>query len=286
MIREYIKLIRVKHYIKNLLILLPLFFSKQLTNTVVLKNALIGFLSFSLLSSVVYIMNDIQDIEKDKNHEVKKNRPLASGKIKAPMAVTLLIIFFFTSLTLNFLLNSSIYSWIILVVYLIINIAYSYGLKAIPIIDISIIAAGFILRMMFGGIICSIEISHWMYLTILSVSFYLALGKRRNEIIKIGDSTRDVLKRYNISFLDKFMYVCVALSIAFYALWTVSQGSSSRYNYVIWTVPLVIVILMKYSLIIEGNNYGDPADIIWNDKVLIVLILFYISVLSLVTYFV
>ena len=134
-----------------------------------------------------------------------------------------------------------------------------------------ILALGFLIRLLYGASIINVEVSPWLYLTIMSFSFYLGLGKRRNEIIKIGKETRGVLKYYNEEFLDKNMYMCLSISIVFYALWTAFSD-----NYLlIWTVPLFILILMKYSLNIEKDSLGDPVDVVLNDKILIGLILVY-----------
>ena len=117
-----------------------------------------------------------------------------------------------------------------------------------------------------------------MYLTVMSGAFYMGLGKRRNEVIKQGDKARKVLEKYNKEFLDKFMYVCLVLSIVFYSLWTIDGQTIERVgsNYMIWTIPLLMIILMKYSLIIEGDSYGDPVDVLIKDRFLIVLVLLFV----------
>ena len=157
------------------------------------------------------------------------------------------------------------------------NIAYSFGLKNIPIIDILILSIGFLLRVFYGAIILSLNVSNWLYLTILSISFYLGLGKRRNEIDKSKNS-RKVLEQYNRNFLDKNMYMCLALTIMFYSLWCVDPINSSKFsgvNYLLFTVPIVMIICMKYSLNIEGDSFGDPVDVVFSDKVILTLIALY-----------
>lgn len=158
-------------------------------------------------------------------------------------------------------------NYLILAIYFIINIAYSAGLKNVPLLDIVIIVSGFMLRVLFGGSIAHVDISYWMYLTVLSMSFFLALGKRRNEMIKVGNTARNVLKHYTIEFLDKIMYLCLGLTIVFYSLWTVSSSVVAQNGeYMIWTVPIVLLITMKYSMIIEGDSFGDPADVFFQIK--------------------
>lgn len=285
-IKSIVKLMRPKHYIKNFLIFLPLFFSGELNNINKIIVCILGFISFCLLASVVYIINDLKDIEADRLNPTKKNRPLASGKIKKNEAVILLVflmIFMFLfniiSFKLNYItLNQFIISLGLECVYLVLNILYSCGLKNIPIVDIVILVSGFIIRMLYGAEITQIEISNWMYLTVMSGAFYMGLGKRRNEVIKQGDKARKVLKKYNKEFLDKFMYVCLVLSIVFYSLWTIDGQTIERVgsNYMIWTIPLLMIILMKYSLIIEGDSYGDPVDVLIKDRFLIVLVLLFV----------
>lgn len=264
---------RIKHYIKNFLVVAPLFFSMNFTDLDLITRVLFGFISFSLITSVVYILNDINDIEKDRAHPIKKNRPLANGQISTKTATYLAIGLFSISVLIEYLFHHTWLSLSLLLGYLIINIAYSKGLKKIPIVDVSVIVSGFLLRIFYGGSILNIPISNWLVLTILAISYYLAFGKRRNELKKNGDVSRDVLKHYNAEFLDKMMYVMLGLFIVFYSMWSVSSQEMS--TILIWSVPIVILIVLKYSLIIENDSFGDPADVVFSDKILIGLILLY-----------
>lgn len=291
-VREYIKLMRIKHYLKNLLIFIPILVNGQLSKLNNLPEIIIGFISFCLLSSAIYCYNDIKDVKKDKEHSIKKHRPIASEKISTQNAFIFMIVLLIIAIFLNFFcfrLNTKTISILILLelIYLFINIAYSSGLKKIPILDVTILMLGFIIRLVYGAQIASIEISNWLYLTIMTGSLYMGFGKRRNEIIKQGDKSREVLKKYNKEFLDKFMYVCLILIIVFYCLWCIDINTISRIgnNYIIWTIPLVLIILMKYSLDIEMDSYGDPVDVITNDKILIALLMLYIIFFIGILYF-
>ncbi len=287
-IKEYLKLIRVKHYFKNLLVFLPLLCSGELFDKNKLINCILGFCLFSLTASIVYIINDLNDIENDKKHTVKKNRPLASGKVKKEEAYFLAIVLFVIILVINFLLlkGVAIYSLVILLIYLLINVAYSFGLKTKPIVDIVILVSGFFLRVLYGSVITDIRLSNWLYLTIISASFYMGLGKRRNEIIKQGDKSREVLKRYSKDFLDRYMYSYLTLCVVFYSLWCVDSNTISKLGTnVVLTVPLVMIILMKYTLNIEGDSYGDPIDVILSDKILMVLVALYALCMFGIIYF-
>ena len=279
---NYLKLMRPKHYIKNFLIFLPLLFSGKLLN---LSNILItlgGIICFSLIASSIYIINDIKDKDKDRKHKTKCNRPIASGKISVKNAIIFMFVLLILVTVLVIVMNLSILSIGFLALYFILNLAYSLGLKNIPLIDIIILVSGFVIRVLFGASILSITVSNWLYLTVIAISFYLGLGKRRNEIMKTGSNTRKVLKYYTKEFLDKNMYMFLSMTIIFYSLWTTDVDIVSKSNnLLIWTVPLVIVICMRYSMNIEGESDGDPVEVIMHDKVIISLVFLY--ALSLIT---
>lgn len=289
MIKNYLKLIRAKHWLKNGLVFLPLFFSANLLNKELLFPCILSFLTFSFTASIVYIINDINDLEKDKNHPIKKNRPLASGAISIEMAklsigfLALGCIFFMCILYKN-VANAGV--MIIPVFYLIMNILYSKWLKNIPIIDVVIIVTGFVLRVMYGGICTNVEVSKYLYLMIIFGSFFLGFGKRRNEILKNGDKSRKVLSLYTQEFLDKNMYVSLALAVVSYTLWCVDPSTIARIgnDFIFWTIPLLMVILQLYSLNIEGNSHGDPIEVVLSDKKIIITVIIYIIMMGGILY--
>ena len=271
---KYLKLMRVKHYLKNVLVALPVIFAGVALHPVNIFKTLIAFITFSLTSSIIYIINDIRDVEKDRKHPVKKKRPIASGEVSIKAAVILAILLFVATIAIlyfsDLLFN---YGVIVLLVYFVLNLGYSFGLKDIPLVDITILASGFVLRALYGGLLLNIDLSNWLFLTVLSGSFYMALGKRRNELIKLeGKETRKVLKYYTKEFLDKNMYMFLSLSIVFYSLWS-TLGVDNRFFK--FSSILVILILMKYSLNVEQDSLGDPIEVILSDKVLIMLGIIY-----------
>lgn len=286
--KKYLKLIRVKHYIKNLLILFPVVFSGKLFEVETIKAILLAFLSFSFAASTVYIINDIKDKEKDKLHEKKKNRPIASGKISVKKAIICALILIMLSIICNYFANPEnfLIHYLFVIAYLVINIAYSFGLKNIPLIDIAILASGFLIRVLYGAAIVDIQVSNWLYLTVLAAAFYLGLGKRRNEIIKVGKNSRPVLQYYTKEFLDKNMYMCLGIAIIFYSLWATDDLNVVKSNnLLIWTVPLIMLILMKYSMNIENDSYGDPVDVVMHDKWLLGMLLIYAIIIVAIIYF-
>ena len=274
---EILRLMRPKHYIKNFLIFVSITFDRDLFNLPVLGRVLLGFGVFCLLSSAVYVVNDIQDVEADRRHEVKRNRPIASGAVPIPAAWTLAGGLLAAALAVQLAaFGNRGNSLLLMLGYFAVNLGYSLGLKHVPFVDIVLLVMGFVLRVVYGAAIVGSVTSAWVYLTVFSLAFYLGLGKRRNELIKTRDSagsTRKVLQYYSYDFLDKFMYLCLTLAITFYALWSADGEITAKYgtDKLIWTVPLVIIILMKYSADIESNSYGDPVDVVMHDKALLAL---------------
>lgn len=285
--KNYLKLMRVHHYLKNVLIFLPLVFSQNLFDITLLKKTILGFLSFSILSSIVYIVNDIQDVEKDRAHPTKCKRPIASGAVSVKEAYILAVVIAVIGITLNyFACGFNLLGWGFVVLYVGLNFAYSMGLKNLPIIDITILVSGFLIRVLYGSAVTAIEVSNWLYLTVISMSFYLGLGKRRNELATQGSKSRKVLKFYNHDFLDKNMYMCLGLTIVFYSLWCVDSTTIARYSNsnIVWTVPLVMLICMKYSLNVEGNSDGDPVSVLLKDKILLGMVFLYAIIVLLIIY--
>lgn len=276
--KNYLNLLRIKHYIKNVLVFIPMFFGGVIFEKDRFVHALLGFVAFCLLSSVVYIINDYRDIEKDRKHPTKRNRPLASGAVSQNTALVLAVTFLFLVVLISVYIGNYLADFCLLG-YLILNILYSLGLKNKSIIDIVILASGFIIRVFYGGLITDVMISKWLYLVVVTGSLYMGLGKRRNEL-RAQTDTREVLKFYNESFLDKNMYVCVALVNVFYALWSIEMPNPGM----IWTFPFFIVVLMCYSLDIEGDSDGDPVEVIVRDKVLIGIIAAYALCIFLLLY--
>ena len=282
---KYLKLFRVKHYIKNILIFLPLLFSHQFKNINLILSVFIAFISFSLLCSAIYIFNDIKDKDLDSKHPKKKFRPIASGEVSVKKAYIFhFLLYFLSNMIILLNNNNNLYQLIILNIYYFINIIYSIKLKNIPIIDITCIMVGFLLRVILGCLVVNVLISSWLYLTIISFSYYLALSKRRNEMLKIGKTTRSVLIAYNKNFLDKMMYVFLTSTIVFYSLWC-ANISSVLINLYLISIPILLLIIMQYSLIIENNSYGNPVDVIFENKLLLLTIILYSLYMFLILIF-
>lgn len=283
--KDYLTLIRIKHYIKNVLIFAALVFSGQLFVWDKTRDCALGFLAFSLMSSVIYIFNDIRDKDKDKIHPTKCKRPIASGRVSVK-AASLVAIVCLAGFVLYFFFVFNIMALLLVLAYAIINVLYSYGLKNKPLIDVSILVAGFLIRVVYGAVLTGIEVSNWLYLTVIAISFFMAFGKRRNELKQMGSNdTREVLKGYSLEFLDKSMYMCLAMANTFYALWAIGSETPGQDKKTIFTVPIVLLITLKYSLIIEnGTSDGDPIEVLLHDKFLIVLCLLYALIMFAILY--
>lgn len=285
---KYLQMLRVKHYIKNFLIFLPAFFGEKIFFHSLQIVHLLGFLAFSLCSSGIYIMNDLKDIQKDREHPEKKARPIASGVISKRMAICWLIVLMIVSFGLQIFISygSGKKGMIWLAIYLLINILYSFGLKDVPIVDVIILAFGFVIRVLYGAAIDGIDVSGWLYLTIWSASLYMGLGKRRNESIqqKAG-KIRPVLKFYSSQYLENMMHLFLALTVVFYSLWCANVTNYDRVPAaMIWTLPIVLMIVMRYEMLIDvKDSSGNPVEVLLADKALFLLgsgyILFTLSVI-------
>lgn len=277
--KDILKLLRIKHWVKNGLVFFPVFFhgSRELIDYL---NAGIGFVCFSLIASSVYVINDLRDVEKDRRHEKKKHRPIASGRVSKKTAVFLIVLLVVVALTINVMLSEyRVGSMVCLMVYLLMNVGYSFGWKDKPIIDIVILALGFVLRVLYGAALTGIEASPMLLLTVMMFALYMGLGKRRNEKLRVVAETREVLKNYTDNFLDQNMYMCLTLAIVFYAIWTMGSGEG-----MVYTVPIVVVICMRYNLVIEHDSDGDPVDVLFSDKVLLGLCAAFMCFMLLVLY--
>ena len=276
-LKKYFKLIRIKHWIKNLLVLLPVVCA-HMVNLKTIGITLIGFLSFCFASSFIYIINDIKDINVDRLHPRKKYRPLASGEVSVKTGTIIAVILLILSFVINFIASDKILSLptYLLLSYIVINILYSFGMKNIAIVDVALLASGFVIRVFYGASLLNIEVSDWLFLTIMTSSLFLGLGKRKKELIN-NKNTRNSLESYTKDFLNYFQYIFLGCMFIFYSLWATNQSN----KYLIFTVPLLILIFMKYCLILETTKEGDPTTILYSDKVLLSLCFIYLLVMGL-----
>lgn len=277
---------RVHHYMKNLLVFAALVCSGQLFVPAKLCAGVLGFFAFCATSSAIYIINDIRDCEKDRRHPTKCRRPIASGAVSVCNAIILAVVLF----VLAALFIAPVFKLsavLLLLLYIVLNLAYSFGIKNVPIADITVLAAGFVIRVIYGAQLTEIIISNWLYLAVFAMSFYLALGKRRGELIQVAEGdTRSVLKAYPLDFLNRNMTMCLTLGNVFYALWSMDQVTTAFYHnrLLIFTVPIVLLITLKYSLTIDTASDGDPVEVLIHDRALLLLVLLYLAVMLGILY--
>jgi len=285
MTKNIIKLLRVKHYIKNLLLFFPLIFSGQLFSFPQLAKVLIGFFAFSFSASVIYIINDMNDVENDRKHPTKCKRPLASGAISSGRAKIILALLVVFAIVLNTIVaRKDLAICGILLLYIGCNLAYSFGAKNIALLDVVILMLGYVLRIYYGALLIDTSVSSWLYLTVLSGAFFLGFGKRRNELRNQGSFSRKVLQQYPPEFLDKAMYLCLGLTITFYALWCEAIVEATNNSMLLLSIPLVIIICMRYIMNIEGTSDGDPIEVVLADKPLLFLGGVYTVMMAIILY--
>jgi 4-hydroxybenzoate polyprenyltransferase len=289
MVKNYIKLFRIPQWIKNLFVFVPLVFSQHLFDRPHFLTVLGGFFLFCLTSSVVYIINDIIDIDFDKTHPVKKLRPLPSGKIsKKAAGITAVFLVIIIALFSSFFNLAFAFS---ILAYFLLNIFYSTVLKNIVLLDIFSIAAGFIIRVVAGALIISVTISSWLLLTTLFISLFLAIMKRQSELRMLNDnhdtSTRKVLAEYSLNFTDQMATVAASGVIICYALYTVSARTVSIFGSeeLIYTTPFVVFGIFRYMYLVYMNKKGEnTTEIMITDLPMILNVLLYIAATTLIIY--
>ena len=285
MITALFKSLRPKQWTKNLFIFAALVFDVKLFQVEPLVKTFIGFLLLCAISGTVYLINDLADIEKDRQHPTKKNRPIPSGRVPFKVAVAAAIIIPAVCLPLSFWLD--FYFGVIITAYLLLQIAYSFKLKNIVIVDVLTIAAGFVLRGAAGvALVDAARFSPWLYVFTVLLALFLGLGKRREELALLKDqasNTRTILNEYNLPFLDEMMAVVTAGTVMTYSFYTFSAPNLPDNHLMMVTIPFVIYGIFRYLYVIhvQGNG-GAPDEVLLTDRPLQISIgLFGVSVIAI-----
>jgi 4-hydroxybenzoate polyprenyltransferase len=278
-VKRLIEELRPKQWYKQGVIFVPLLFSKNLTNIDSIISILIATISFCLISSSVYIINDISDAEEDREHPVKKHRPIASGDVSIRLGIVTALLLFIISVGLGYILGLLFLA--VILIYFIQNLLYSYWLKRIAFIDILMISFGFVLRSTSGAVAISEPVSPWLISCIGFLALLLGVGKRKNEIQTIDDSdSRNVLKQYKLVGIDRIMTVVVTTLISVYALYTFTY----EYNLMIVTVPSVIFALFRYMYLVQCLGIGSKPYKLIKDKQFVANILLWFLLTLIVLY--
>lgn len=284
----YLKLIRPHQWVKNTFVFVPAYFSRDLfikENFILL---LLGFVSFSLVASAIYIVNDYKDIASDQQHPEKKNRPLASGKAKPIIAMIIMALFVTAGFGIAFTLNKLFL--VILGVYFILNLSYSLGLKNISILDILIVAFGFLLRALSGGVIISIPISQWLIIMVFLLAVFLAMAKRRDDVLMYlssGKAIRKSVRDYNLDFTNTSLSMLCGIIIVAYLMYTISPDVVARMhsdNIYLTTIFVIAGMLRYLQITFVENNSGSPTKILYSDKFIIFTIIAWLASFYIIIY--
>lgn len=276
---NYIRLLRPKHWIKNLFLFAAPFFGGTLFFRETLLLTIPVFLSFSFCASAVYIYNDITDVDQDRLHPGKKKRPIASGIISKKSALLFSILLAVIALSVAYRITLPFFSFMLS--YFVIQLLYSHYLKHIAIADIFCIAAGFMIRVLAGGAAFHITVSQWLLLTMFMLSLVLATGKRFGEVSLLNEKVeahRKSLTAYSVSTLNEILIITSSTSLVMYALYTMEQ-----FQRLVYTVPVVTFGLFRY-LLISKKGIGDPTEALMKDKLLAVTVALWLLFVGLLRY--
>ncbi|RMC97079.1 decaprenyl-phosphate phosphoribosyltransferase [Clostridium autoethanogenum] len=280
-----IELMRPKQWSKNFFVFAAIIFSGNFLHTSVLENNILTFILFCMTSSTIYVLNDIVDVEKDKCHPDKKNRPIASGRVSKNKAIILDILLFILVLCLAYIFLD-IKILLIFSVYIIVNIFYSFKLKNLVIIDVMTIAFGFVLRVESGSIATGVQVSPWLFLCTILLALFLGLNKRKSEIVTLKDkrsSSRKILEKYSIENIDKMLTIVNPSVLMAYCLYTFSSTQSRT---MMFTIPFVLYGILRYEYLMDKENIGGkPEDVFQKDIPFLVDILIWIIVVIVIIYF-
>ncbi len=288
MLRYVIASMRPQQWIKNLFLFAALIFSENLFNSYDIFLTVVGFFVFSFTASGIYLFNDITDLEKDKLHPTKSQRPLPSGKLSTSTASLVSMFLMAFGIVAAFFLTIGF--GIVLLLYSVINVLYSLKLKDIVILDVMTISAGFVLRVIGGAILINVPTSEWLIICTILLSLFLGFSKRRHEIMILendANSHRSVLEHYSPYFLDQMIGIVTASTVMSYALYTISEETVKKFgtSHLIYTVPFVLYGIFRYLYLVHKKEEGgNPTKLAVTDRPLMVNVILWILVTSYIIY--
>ena len=267
-----LKLMRPYQWVKNVFVFIPLFFGGQLTEMDQLLNSIIMFVAFCLAASSIYCFNDIIDVEADRNHYAKRNRPIASGAVSIKEAYVIMFLLIAVSIAILWLFLPEVNALIVVMAYWILQMAYCAILKRQAIIDVGIVAFGFVLRIIAGGIAADVTVSKWLVLMTFLLTLFLGFAKRRDDVLlynKDGKSPRYNTRRYNLTFLNQTLTICGSVMLVCYIMYTVSPEVMAKFgsHYIYLTSIYVLLGLLRYiQLTVVDEKSGDPTKMLLHDR--------------------
>lgn len=287
MLIALIKAMRPRQWIKNVLIFAAVVFDRKIGFPPALLSTIAGVGLFSLIASAIYLINDISDLEADRNHPTKKNRPIASGKLPIPIARFTAILLLAVALPLAYLLAPEFA--LICLGYFILNISYSLWLKHIPLIDVLVLASFYVLRVAAGVTIIHVErFSPWLYIATTFLALFLGIGKRRAELLngQKSNNTRRVLSSYTLTYLDQLIMIVLTITIVTYSLYTFFAPNLPENQVTMLTIPFVIYGVFRYLFLIQVEGRGEaPEEIILTDRPFQVNLILWTIAILLIFYF-
>lgn len=271
--KNLIRLIRPHQWVKNLVVLLPVFFGGALLHVESVYAGLVTALCFSFAASSIYCLNDIVDVEDDRQHPVKCHRPMASGAISITQGYTLMFLMFVLSMLSTFLLRQSqLETASVILFYWLLNIAYCLKLKQYAIIDVCVVSFGFVLRILAGGYATSIHLSKWIVLMTFLLMLFLSFAKRRDDVVRMnetGHAPRQNTIRYNLTFINQAITITSSVTLVCYIMYTVSPETIQNFHtdYLYLTSVFVLVGLLRYiQIAVVDKRSGDPTKVMLHDR--------------------
>ena len=283
-----IRSMRPAQWTKNLFVFAALIFAREFFTLPLLLKTTGAFIAFCLVSGAFYIFNDLQDRDEDKAHPKKSLRPIARGEIRPNEALILFVLLAATGLTGSFFLELSFF--LAVGIYFLLQLFYSLRLKQVVILDIFVIAAGFVIRVVAGGLVIAVPISSWLLICTTLLALLLSMGKRRHELTILEDRApehRPILKEYSAYLLDQMIAVVTASTLIAYCLYTISEETVGKFgtSNLIWTAPFVLYGIFRYLYLVHlKGKGGSPEEIIIKDKPMLLNILLWIGTVILVLY--
>lgn len=292
-IRSIFRLIRPMQWVKNGFVFVPLFFGGKLLDPECWIAALWVFMSFSLMASSIYCLNDIKDVEADRAHPRKRLRPIASGEVSVKLAYAIMACLIFGALSIPLLVNGAqkMHVVVILVLYLVLNILYCLKLKQYAIVDVFTVSLGFVLRLVCGGVACDIWLSPWIICMTFLLALFLAFAKRRDDVVlhdTKGIVSRKNILRYNIPFMNQVLGIIGSVTIVCYIIYTVSPEVERRLgsDYVFVTSIFVLAGILRYLQVsMVDLKSGSPTKILMQDRFIQYCILCWLFVFAIILYF-
>lgn len=271
--KNLIRLIRPHQWVKNLVVLLPVFFGGALLHIESVYAGLVTALCFSFAASSIYCLNDIVDVDDDRRHPVKCHRPMASGAISITQGYTLMFLMFVLSMLSTFLLRQSqLETASVILFYWLLNIAYCLKLKQYAIIDVCVVSFGFVLRILAGGYATSIHLSKWIVLMTFLLMLFLSFAKRRDDVVRMnetGHAPRQNTIRYNLTFINQAITITSSVTLVCYIMYTVSPETIQNFHtdYLYLTSVFVLVGLLRYiQIAVVDKRSGDPTKVMLHDR--------------------